>query len=105
VRIPRVYDDAGDLARLREAEGVPRLAGIGALEDAVAMRGITAQCVFAGADVDDVRIGRVDGDRADRAAEVFVGDRLPGVAAVGGLHDAAAGGARVVLERTRDGSG
>ena len=44
---------------------------------------------FAAADVDDVRIGRGDGEGADGAGRLVVEDRLPGAAGVGGLPDAA----------------
>ena len=61
---------------------------------------------LAGADVDDVWIGRGDGDGADRrAGDLTVGHRLPRRAAVGRLPQAAAGGAEVVLERTRGAAG
>jgi hypothetical protein len=56
-------------------------------------------------DVHDVGVGRVDGDGADGAAEVAVGRRRPVHAAVGGLPDAAAGGAHPVLERALDAAG
>ena len=44
---------------------------------------------FAAADVDDVRIGRRDGDRADRLRRLVVEDRVPRAAVVVDLPDAA----------------
>ena len=48
------------------------------LVDAVARRDVAADVGLAGADVDDVRVGRGDGDRADRGDRLVVEDRLPG---------------------------
>ena len=69
------------------------------LVDAVAGRDVAADVGLAGADVDDVRVGRGDGDRADRRDRLVVEDRLPVDAAVVGLPDAAGGRGRVVGER------
>src|SRR5205085_10899641 len=56
----------------------------------VAGREIAPDRRLPGADVDDVGIGRCDGDGADRPGrEVLVRRRLPGQTAVGGLPDAA----------------
>src|ERR1700728_754940 len=64
------------------------------------MGGIATNGAFAGTDVDDVGIGGSDGDGADGAeVDVAIGDGFPGVAAVDGLEDAAAGSAEVVDER------
>ncbi len=67
----------------------PGLAGVGRLVDAVADREVGPRQPFAAADVDDVRIGRRDGDPADRSGRLIVEDRLPGAAGVGRLPDAA----------------
>ena len=44
---------------------------------------------FAAADVNDLRIGGRDHDRADRSGGLLIEDRLPGASIVGGLPDAA----------------
>ena len=77
----------------------PRLAAVRGLPHAVAVRDVAADARLAAADVDDVGVRRVDRDRADGAAEILVGHRRPGDAAVGGLEDAAAGRAHPVLDR------
>ena len=66
VGIARVDDDARDVPRVVEAEVRPRLAGVGRAIHAVAVGPVFAQVGLAAADVDDVRIGRRDRDRADR---------------------------------------
>src|SRR5688572_12710367 len=60
------------------------------------MGDVAANGLLAGADVDDVRIGLGDGDRADRASEEPVRYGLPRLTAVGGLPNAAAGRTEVV---------
>src|SRR5439155_7819018 len=93
--------DVADVLRLDESLKRPRLAAVGGLPHAVAMRDVAAQRILAAADVDDVRIRRRDLDGADRPAEIPVRDGSPGVAAVGALEHAAARRAEVVLVGTR----
>ncbi len=95
---------ARDLARVREANGRPGLAGVGRFEHAVAVRHVAADGVLAGADVDHVGVGLTHPDRADGPAEVLIGDGQPGIAAVGGLEDAAAGRAHPVFVGAAGGS-
>jgi hypothetical protein len=96
VGVLRVHAHARDLARVLESHVLPGAAGVGRLVHAVAVRGVAADRLFAGADVDDVRIGLGDGDRADRAGpEILVGDDLPVRAAVARLPDAPARRAEV----------
>ena len=100
VRIRRMDADARDLAGVAQPDVLPGPAAVGRLVDAVAVRDVAADGLLSGADVDHVRIGLRDGDRADRARlEVLVGDDLPVGAAVGRLPDAAAG--RAEVERVR----
>ena len=84
-------DDVGDLPRVAESHERPRLSAVGRLPHAVAVRDVAANRILAAADVDDVGRRRRDFDRADRPAEIFVGDRRPGLAGVDRLEDAAAG--------------
>src|SRR5207248_3053692 len=89
IRIARIDDDRGDLLAVVEAEVLPRFAGVGGFVDAVAGGEIGTLQTFAAANVDDVRIGRRNGDRADRAGRLIVEDRRPDAAVVGRLPDAA----------------
>ena len=81
--------ELGNLLRVAQAEVRPGLAGVGGLVDAVADGEVRTRQPFAAADVEDVRIGRRDGDPADRSGRLIVEDRLPRPAGVGGLPDAA----------------
>ena len=67
----------------------PGLARVGGLVHAVAHGEIGPDDARAGADVNDVGIGRRHGDGADRAGGLVVEQRRPGGAVVGGAPDAA----------------
>ena len=100
VRIRGMNPDASDCVGFGEAQVPPAPAGVVGTVDAVALEDIGAQLHFAGADVDDVGVGRRHRDRADRGApDLPVGHRAPCVAAVGRLEEPAAGRAEVVLVR------
>ena len=98
VGVCRVDDHRADLAVLLP-HVLPRLAGVGGLVDAVSLCDVAADVGLAGADVDDVRVGRRHRDRADRARRLVVEDRLPPDPAVRGLPHPARGRGRVVRER------
>ena len=89
IGIVRVDDDLRDLLAIAQSEVPPGLAGVGGFVDAVAHGEIGALKAFAAADVDDVRIGRGDGDGADGAGGLAVEDGMPGAAEIVGLPDAA----------------
>ena len=96
IRIGRVDHHASDLTRGFETDVRPGLAGIGGLEHADAVGVLAADVGLAGADVDDVGIGRSHGDGADGAdGNAFVGDGKPGAAGVLGLPHAAADRAEI----------
>src|SRR5262249_21968385 len=95
VGVLRVDDDAADVARLLETDVLPGLAAVGGLVHAVAPRDAVARVVLAGADPHDVGVGRRHRDGTDAQGRLVVEDRLPAVAAVGGLPDAAGRGAEV----------
>ena len=78
---------------------LPGLAAVGGAPDAVADRGTLAVVRLARADVDDVRIGRRNGDGADRFIRHVVEHRMPVKAAVGRLPHAAGGEADVQQHR------
>src|SRR5260370_40621378 len=89
IRIFGIDEDCGDLLRIAETEVLPGPSGISRFVDAVAGGEVRALQPFAAAYVDDVGIGRRNGDGADRARVLIVEDRLPGAARVRGLPYAA----------------
>ena len=95
VRVLRVDHDARDALGIGQADVRPGVATVGGLVDAVADRHGVARPRFARAHPHDLRIGRVDRDRADRLHRLLVEHRLERRAAVGRLPDAAARGADV----------
>ena len=68
---------------------MPGAAAVAALVDAVAPGHVPPAHVFTGADPHNVRIGRIDGDGADRIRWLIVKDGRPGDARVRGLPHAA----------------
>ena len=74
----------------------PRFAGVGRAVHAVAVRPVLAKVGLAAAGIDDVRVRRRHGNRADRRdRRRTVRHVLPGDAAVGRLPDTAVHGAEV----------
>ena len=67
----------------------PRRARVGRLVDAVAHSQVGALQSFAATDVNYVWVGWCDRDRADRAARLFVENRLPYTTVVRAFPDAA----------------
>ena len=91
--------DLGDAVRVAEPDVLPGGAGVAAAVDAVAGQDVAADAGFAGADEDEVGVGFGHRDRADRGrGDLEVGDGVPVLAAVGGLPEAAAGGAEIGFE-------
>ena len=88
-------DDRSDVVRVAQADVGPRLPAVGRLVHAVAAR------LFAGAGVDDLRIRRRDGERADGRHAGPIEDRRPRLPGVRALPDAAARRAEVVGVRVR----
>src|SRR6185436_6791638 len=62
---------------------------IGGFVDAVAHGEVGADDPGSRANVDDIRVGRSDGDRPDGPGRLIVEDRLPGRTVVGRSPDAA----------------
>src|SRR6185437_9069610 len=89
VGIVRINDYGCDLLAVAESEVAPGLAGIRGFVDAIAGGEVGAAQALAGTDVDDVRIGRCEGECADGAGRLGVEDRIPGAPCVGGFPDAA----------------
>ena len=103
IRVVRIDDDVRDLLTIAQAEVRPGLAGVDRFVDAVTYRQVRPREPFAAADVDDVWIGRRDGNRADRAGRLIVEGRQPCAAEIGGLPDAAVHRADVEdIRRARD---
>ena len=98
VRILRIDDHASDGMRVRQADELPRLAGVDRFINSVAADDVAADAGFARPDINDVRIRLRNGDRADRRRHAFrlVGQRLPVQSAIGGLPHAAGSSAHVI---------
>src|ERR1035437_3231469 len=100
VGVGGMHADARDGLRVGEAHVLPRLAGVGGFVHAVALHDVAAQLGFAHADVDHVGVRFRHRHGAHRGTfQLPVGDRTPSEAAIGGLPEAAAGGAKVVFQR------
>src|SRR5262249_31314122 len=89
VGIGRIDDDRGDLLGILEPGILPGLATIGRLVEPVADGEIGALQTFAGADVNDVGIGRAHRKVTDGTGWLIIEDGIPGAAVVGGLPGAA----------------
>ena len=105
-----IDEDRGDLLGVAEIfEMRPRFSGVGGFVDAVARGKIGALQSFAAADVNDVGVGRRNGESTDGAGGLIVEDGIPGVAEVGGLPDAAVDGRHVenvgLVRNAADGDG
>ena len=77
IRVAGIDDDLRNLLAVAKTEVRPRRAGVGGFVDAVTRREVRPLQSFPAADVDDVRIRRRDGDRADGACGLVVEDRMP----------------------------
>ena len=89
VGIARVDQDLADLLRVRKPDRLPRRAAIARAEHADSLGNVGAHVRFAGADVDRLRRGRRNRDRADRSDVFLVEDRLPGPPGIVGPPHAA----------------
>ena len=96
LRIRRMHDDARDASRVLESRACPRLSRVGGLEHPPAGRDVAAREGFARARVDDVRIARRNGERADGRHRLRIEDRRPVHAAVRGLEQSTRRGPGVV---------
>ena len=95
LRVSRVNPNAGDLARIAQADVGPGLAGVHGFVDAVAEADLGADIGLAGAHVENIRVGGRHGNRSDGGDALLVEDRRPHRAGVGGLPNSAAYGAEV----------
>src|SRR5690242_3187422 len=89
----RIEQDIAD-ARAREevpSHNLPRAPTIGGAEDAQPLIGVAREVVFARPSEDDVRILAINDDTVDRQRRLEVAQRLPVLAAIGRLPDAALG--------------
>ncbi len=104
-----VDEDRGDLLRVAEAEVRPGFSGVGGFVNAVTGREIGALQPFAAANVNDVGIGRSKSHRADGTAGLVVENRIPSIAEIRGLPNAAVNGRHVenirLMRHAGDGHG
>jgi len=105
IRVPRIDCYLRYLLAIAQAEVRPRAAGVGGLVDAVTDGQIGPLQSFAAADVDRVRIGRRDGNRADRSRRLIVEDRPPRPTGIGRLPHAAVHHADIERVRLRRNAG
>src|SRR5439155_21912950 len=89
VRVARVNRERRYLLPVVEAEVSPSLAAVGGFVNAVANGEVGPLNTFAACDVNDVRVGRRDGDGADVLRRLVVEDGRPGAAVVVRYPDAA----------------
>src|SRR5881398_2603898 len=92
VRVPGIHEYLADVARVLEAESLPRRAVIAGLVDARAEGDVRADRGLAGAGVDDPRIGGGNGQRPNGSDRLAVEQRVPGDSSVGGAPHAAVPG-------------
>ncbi len=95
IGIARVDEERRDLLAAAQSEMAPGEACVGGFVDSVAHREIGALQAFAAGDINDVGVGRRDGECADGAGGLAVEERVPGAAGVGGFPDTAVVGADV----------
>ena len=89
IRIGGVDVDVADHLRIVQTEVRPRLAGVGGLVHAVALREVGTDDARPTADIDDVGITRRHGDRTDGAGGLVVEEGEPRGPVVGGAPHAA----------------
>jgi hypothetical protein len=89
VGVARINSHLRNLLAVAQAKVGPGFAAIGGLVDAVADREVRTMEPFAAADVNNLRVGRRNANRADRSGGRW-SDRPPGGAIVGRLPDASA---------------
>src|SRR5207245_2225825 len=96
VWILRIDENRRDLLGVAKVLHVrPGFTRVGGFIDSVAGGEIRALQSFAAADINNVRIGRGDGESADGAGGLIVENGIPGVAEVRGFPDAAVDGGHV----------
>src|SRR6202022_5096467 len=94
VVVLRINQYFGNVLGVLKPDVVPVFAAIGRLVDAIADRNAISQPTLPGTHPDNLRVRVVDGDRTNRLHILTIEYRLEGCAAVHGLPDAAARGAR-----------
>ena len=98
VGVTRIDEDRADVPGLLKADRRPGRARVFGLEDSFARRSVVARGHLPRPDVDRLRVGRGDRQRADRRRPV-IEDRRPGSSRIGRLPDAAP--RRAEVERLR----
>ncbi len=83
IRITRIDGECGNLLAISQAGQVcPCFAGVRGFVDSVADRKIGPMQTLAAGDVDNIRIRRSDGNRADRLRRFVIEDGIPGAAVI-----------------------
>ncbi len=90
IRIVRIHQNAPDVVGGLEPDVGPRIPGIVRPVDSVAGGNVVARSDLSGSDVDDVGIGRGDGQGAHGRRGLMLHQPLPGASGIGGLPDPAA---------------
>src|SRR5689334_4441505 len=89
VRITWIDSEPGNLLAIAEAKMRPGFARVSRLVNAIADREIRPMQPFSAGNINNIRIRRRNGNRANGARWLIVKDRLPGAAVVVGLPDPA----------------
>ena len=89
IRILGIDENCGDLLCVAKAEMLPGVSRVGGFIKTVAGGQIRTLQALTAAYVENIGIGRGDGDRSDRAGALIVEDGLPGVAKIRCLPHAA----------------
>src|SRR5712664_4946155 len=107
VRVFRVHDQTADRARVAKPGKLPGLAGVDGFVYSVSADDVAADARFPGANINNVGIGFGNRERADgrRSVLLFVKERLPVEAAIGGLPDAACNAAKIISVVLADDAG
>ena len=93
VGVAGVESNVGNLLGVEQADVCPGFAAVGGFVNAVADREVGAHEAFAGADIDDVRVGGRHGNGSDGTGGLLVKQGLPGSAGIVRLPDSSVDGA------------
>lgn len=94
-RVFGVNSDSGYLPRILQSDMFPAVATVHRFPDAVPMREVSAQGLFATPHIDDVGVGRGNRHASNGASKVPVGDVPPGGSAIIGPPNTTTGAAKI----------
>ncbi len=78
IRVGRMHNESPDLLHIAQAYMLPVFAAVGRFENAIAHGQVRAVQAFAGSDINNVWLGRRDGDITNGTRWRFIEDRTPG---------------------------